>query len=87
MSSDSLEEFGAEARAFLDQLERSNGLPAARLESVRSDLATAEKASGATRQAALKKLATQLNAEAAKSSDQPKARMLIEAVRELMTGK
>ncbi len=77
----------AKARAFLDQLERSNGLPAARLESVRSDLATAEKAPGATRQAALKKLATQLNAEAAKSSDQPKARMLTEAVRELMTAK
>ena len=33
----------AKARAFLDQLERSNGLPAARLESVRSDLAAAEK--------------------------------------------
>ena len=39
------------------------------------------------RQQALKKLATQLNAEAAKSSDQPKARMLTEAVRELAASK
>ena len=53
----------AKARAFLDQLERSNGLAAARLGSVRSDLDAAEKASGAARQAALKKLATQLTAD------------------------
>ena len=77
----------AKARAFLDQLERSNGLPAARVESVRSDLAAAEKASGAARQAALKKLATQLNTEAPKSADPVKARMLTEAVRELAAGK
>jgi hypothetical protein len=77
----------AKARAFLDQLERSNGLPAARVESVRSDLAAAEKASGAARQAALKKLATQLNTDAPKSADPAKARMLTEAVRELAAGK
>ena len=77
----------AKARAFLDQLERSNGLPAARVESVRSDLAAAEKASGAARQAALKKLATQLNTEVPKSADPVKARMLTEAVRELAAGK
>ena len=62
----------AKARAFLDQLERSNGLAAARLESVRSDLAAAEKLSGAARQAALKQLATQLNAEAPKTADRPR---------------
>ena len=50
---------------------------------VRGDLVAAETASGSARQAALKKLATQLNADAAKSSDQPKARMLADAVREL----
>jgi hypothetical protein len=77
----------AKARAFLDQLERSNGLAAARLTAVRSDLAAAEKASGSARQAALKKLATQLNAEVPKSPDQPKARMLTDAVRELAAGK
>jgi hypothetical protein len=73
----------AKARAFVDQLERSNGLAAARIAAVRSDLAAGEKASGSARQAALKKLATQLNADAAKSTDQPKARMLADAVREL----
>ena len=77
----------AKARAFLDQLERSNGLAAARLIAVRSDLAAAEKASGSARQAALKKLATQLSAEAAKSSDQPKTRMLVDAIRELVTAR
>ena len=77
----------AKARAFVDQLERSNGLDAARLTAVRSDLAAAEKASGSARQAALKKLATQLNADAAKSTDQAKARMLTDAVRELAAGK
>ena len=77
----------AKARAFLDQLERSNGLAAARITAVRSDLDGAEKASGAARQAALKKLATQLNAEAAKSSDQPKTRMLVDAIRELATAR
>jgi hypothetical protein len=77
----------AKARAFLDQLERSNGLAAARLAAVRSDLAAAEKASGAGRQAALRKLATQLNAEAATSADRSKVRMLTDAVRELAAGK
>ena len=46
-----------------------------------------EKASGAARQAALKNLATRLNAGAAKSSDQPKMRMLADAIRELASGK
>jgi len=77
----------AKARAFLDQLERSNGLPTARLESVRSELATAEKASGAARQAGLKKLAAELNGDAAKSADQPKVRMLTDALRELAASK
>jgi hypothetical protein len=75
----------AKARAFLDQLERSNGLATARLAAVRGDLAAAEKAAGSARQAALKKLATQLNADAGKSADPAKARMLTDAVRELVT--
>ena len=72
---------------IVDQLERSNGLAAARITAVRSDLASAEKPSGAARQPALKKLATQLNTEAAKAADPAKARMLAEAVRELAAGK
>ena len=73
----------AKARAYVDQLERSNGLAAARIGSVRQELDAAEKLSAQPKQAALKKLATQLTAEAKAASDQPKARMLADAVREL----
>jgi hypothetical protein len=73
----------AKARAFVDQLERSAGLDAARITAVRADLAAAEKASGGARRTALTRLATQINADAAKSSDAAKVRMLSAAVTEL----
>jgi LVIVD repeat len=73
----------AKARAYLDQLERGSGLPAARISSVRADLASAEKLSGAPRQQALKRLAARLNTDASGAADQPKARLLSEAVTEL----
>jgi hypothetical protein len=73
----------AKARAFLDQLERNNGLDAARIASVRENLASAEKLSGRARQQALKKLATQVSSDAAKAGDQAKVRMLSTAVGEL----
>jgi len=73
----------AKARAFVDQLERSDGLPAPRIASVRQDLAAAEKLKGQPRQQALRKIATQLTADAKTSTDQPKTRMLVNAVREL----
>ena len=73
----------AKARAFVDQLERSDGLPAPRIASVRQDLAAAEKLKGRPRQQALRKIATQLTADAKTSTDQPKTRMLVNAVREL----
>jgi hypothetical protein len=77
----------AKARSFVDQLERSTGLAAARLATVRQELDSAEKLAAQARQAALKKLATQLTADIKTSSDQPKARMLVEAVRELSASK
>jgi hypothetical protein len=77
----------AKARAFLDQLERSNGLTAARLSAVRTDLDAAEKLSGGQRQAALKKIATQVTGDIKGSADQPKAKMLADAVRELSTSR
>ena len=77
----------AKARAYVDQLERSNGLAAARIGSVRQELDAAEKLSAQPKQAALKKLATQLTADAKAASDQPKARMLADAVRELSAAK
>ena len=75
----------AKARAYLDQLERSKGLDAARISATRTDLASAEKLSGGQRQQALKKIASQLNGEAAKSSDQAKVRLLSGAVTELVS--
>ena len=53
----------AKARAFLDQLERTNGLAAARIGALRTELASAEKLAGQPRSQALKRLATQLSAE------------------------
>ncbi len=73
----------AKARAYLDQLERSNGLAAARIGAVRTELARAEKLSGGPKQQALKRLATQLGTDASSAADQAKARLLAEAVGEL----
>ena len=77
----------AKARAYLDQLERSKGLDAARISATRTDLASAEKLTGGQRQQALKKIASQLNGEAAKSSDQAKVRLLSGAVTELVSAR
>ncbi|MBC7843414.1 MAG: hypothetical protein H7099_13925 [Gemmatimonadaceae bacterium] len=77
----------AKARALVDQLERSNGLPAARIASVRESLTAAEKLSGSARGTALSTLATALHAEANASSDAPKAHMMAAAVGELATAK
>jgi len=73
----------AKARAYLDQLERANGLEPARISAARADLASAEKLSGRPRQQALKKLATQLNTDASRAADQSKVRVLSAAVSEL----
>jgi hypothetical protein len=71
------------ARAFVDQLERSNGLAAARIADVRSQLAAAEKQPAAARRTALTQLAAQLNGESAGSSDEAKVKMLASAVGDL----
>ena len=71
------------ARAFVDQLERSKGLSAARVTAVRAALSAAERASGGQRRTALNALATSLNADVAGSSDQAKVRMLVSAVTDL----
>ena len=67
----------------MDQLERSGGLSASRVESMRWDLADAESASGAPRREALARLADELSGEAAGSRDPARVRMLLETVREL----
>jgi hypothetical protein len=71
------------ARAYLDQLARSNGLAADRIAAARSALAAAERLSGDRRGAALVELATRLEADASGAGDQAKARALVAAVRDL----
>jgi hypothetical protein len=71
------------ARAYLDQLARSNGLPAARINATREALARAEKASGQGRRDALNQVSTQLNGDVQSSTDQAKVRLLIAAVTDL----
>lgn len=71
------------ARAYVDQLARSNGLETGRIAAVRQALASAENASGAQRRDALTQLATRLNGDATGAADAAKVRMLVDTVREL----
>ncbi|HVH12252.1 MAG TPA: hypothetical protein VM759_04330, partial [Longimicrobium sp.] len=75
------------ARAYVDQLERSSGLSAARIAAVRQSLQRAESASGSARGTALTQLATQVERDAAGSSDAAKVRMLAGAVRDLASAR
>ena len=70
-------------RAFIDQLERSNGLSAADIASARAALTAAEQQSGAARRDALTSLASTLDDRVDGSSDRAKAIMLAHAVRDL----
>ena len=58
------------ARAYLDQLERTNGLAADRVAAARTALASAEGLSGQGRKDALMQLSTQLTGDAATAADQ-----------------
>src|SRR5207253_5337159 len=71
------------ARAYLDQLARSNGLGTEAIGAARTSLDTAERRSGAQRKTALTELAARLNTAAATAGDQAKARLLSTAVTEL----
>ena len=71
------------ARAYVDQLERSNGLAAARVAAIRQELAGAEKASGAQRKDALTRLASQVDGDASGAGDPAKVRTLAGAVKDL----
>ncbi|HEV8454324.1 MAG TPA: hypothetical protein VGQ24_05510 [Gemmatimonadales bacterium] len=73
------------ARAYVDQLERSNGLDAGKITAVREALAREEKASGTKRQDALTQLATRLDGDAAGAGDSAKVRTLASVVRQLAT--
>lgn len=71
------------ARAHVDQLERSGGLPAARIAAVREALGGAERASGQARSTALAALAGELQNDAGRSTEGEKIRTLSDAVRGL----
>ena len=71
------------ARAYVDQLERNKCMSASRISAVRSALAGAEKASGATRQSTLTSLSSQLAGEASGSCDAGRVRKLSDAIKDL----
>jgi hypothetical protein len=71
------------ARAYLDQLARSNGLAAGKVTAARNALASAERLSGAARRSALQRLAGQLTADAAGAADQAKVKTLAATVTDL----
>jgi hypothetical protein len=73
------------ARAYVDQLERSNGLEATKISAIRDGLDAAEQGSGGKRQDALNQLVTQLDADAARASDGAKVRTLADVVKQLAT--
>jgi hypothetical protein len=71
------------ARAYLDQLERSNGLVESRIAAVRAALQDAEDASDSARRDKLNQLALELDGDANRAKDAAKVRMLTTAIREL----
>jgi hypothetical protein len=71
------------AKAYLDQLERSNSLAAPRIQSARDALAAAERLSGQRRRTALTQLAMQLNGDLPGATDQAKMKLLSTAVSDL----
>ena len=71
------------ARAYLDQLERWNGLADDRINGARSQLAAAEGASGAERGGILGTLASSLESAAGGAMDPAKVADLVDAVRRL----
>jgi hypothetical protein len=64
------------ARAYMDQLQRTNGIAAGKLSAYRSALQAAEGKSGADRQNAIKALAATVHADAASAADAAKVHKL-----------
>jgi hypothetical protein len=74
------------ARAYLDQLERSQGLSPAQIADARAQLATAEKAGGAARQQTLSQLVSRLESDVNGAGDRSKVALLAGTVRQLTAG-
>ncbi len=71
------------SQAYVDQLERGNGMSADRVASVRQGLADAQSKSGSAKAKALQKLATEIGKYAATSANPDKVRMLASSVKDL----
>jgi hypothetical protein len=71
------------ARAYLDQLNRNNGIARDRSTTIANTLNRAEHESGAARQTSLTQLATALDGDVQSASDGAKVRLLASEVREL----
>ena len=71
------------ARAYLDQLERSNGLDRSKIASARAELASAEKSSGGAQSAALARLVSQLESEISGAADAGKVQLLAGTLKQL----
>ena len=71
------------SRAYLDQLERSGGLPAAQIAAVRTELSAAEKAGDSMMKDKLSALASQVMGEMDSSSDKGKVEMLVSSLKGL----
>ncbi len=71
------------ARAYVDQLERSKGLSASGIASVRRDLNSAENTSGSARRSALRSLANDLDDKAGSAADPDKVKKVASTVRDL----
>lgn len=71
------------ARAYLDQIERSKGLPARTIVQFRAGLIRQERASGEKRRSGLITLAARANREARLSRDSSKVRLLSSAISDL----
>ena len=74
------------ARAYLDQLARSEGLASAKVAAARSALARAERLSGQERRTALTQLVARLTGDAPAAADQAKVRTLTGVVSDLANG-
>lgn len=75
------------ARAYLDQLVRDNGLPAAQSSRVARDLDRAEKLNGSRQRTALTQLATQLDRDARTAADSVRVQSMAATVRDLANSK
>jgi hypothetical protein len=74
------------AKAYIDQLERSNAMPSTRINTIRANLAEAESESGAAKRATLSDLSSSVRGMADQSRDANKVQMLADALEGLAEG-